>query len=373
MKSAKEGIKFIFSHFAQDDVARFPRTVSTMVTFNGQRLVFDFQRIQDYFEASDYIDCRISGYPNYDWLAQHNKIPWGFIPKYWLLFIDQERGDIQKTLHNIKILFNGGSPTVLATGNGCHIYLPVLITNHDFFFNNDKNLIVEFLRYAAKRVTEGFSDKGNFPGLGNTMMRVPGSYNLKCILNGREPSEVRILQEWDGFRVSPSKDLLRDFQHTQTKKRIWEMQQQREANEKLKELQRLKVEGKLLPPGDPLTEFLIFESRGISDSRKNMLYYVISRHLIRHKLLDINTARAVCFQWLERCNRVRKLDDTSHYLKYHVNHCLKDAINRNRDAFSVEILKNWSIQAYNELITEYEEFKSKSQIETTTTTTSTTQ
>lgn len=49
--------------------------------------------------------------------------------------------------------------------------------------------------------------------------------------------------------------------------------------------------------------------------------------------------------------------DGSHYFKYHIRHCIQDAINKNRDPHPVEFeyLETFSVDAYSQLITEYED------------------
>ena len=57
------------------------------------------------------------------------------------------------------------------------------------------------------------------------MIRIPGSFNSKCILEGKDP-EVRIIQTWDGYR--PKINLLLGKFHTYV------------VNQTIKELQRQK-------------------------------------------------------------------------------------------------------------------------------------
>lgn len=48
---------------------QFPRTISTFKTKGGQVEVSSIEGIHQYFEASNFVDCRINAYPkvtNYD-------------------------------------------------------------------------------------------------------------------------------------------------------------------------------------------------------------------------------------------------------------------------------------------------------------------
>jgi hypothetical protein len=341
------------SHFPKDE-PQFPRKASTLVTENRQFDVYSKEHVLELFQASKGFDCRISAYPNYDYLAtKKGVLPPRYVPQNLLLFIDQEQGDIKTTLHNIKMLLSGGHPTVIWTGHGYHIYLPIFLLDKQF--KNNEEVTVDFLRFIERHISHNQSDKGHYPSLRNSMMRIPFSWNSKAVAEDSDNFEVRIIQKWDGFRVSPSVELLAEFNLMKQRAKLKELKQERILKEQIKS-------HKIIPtdtPTDPLKEFLIFESQGIADGRKNILYYVIARYLIRERCLEPEIAKAICHDWLERCNKVRKLEDASHLLKYHVNHCIKDAINRNRDSMPIEILKDYSVEAYNQLIAEYEDFKSR--------------
>jgi hypothetical protein len=43
------------------------------------------------------------------------------------------------------------------------------------------------------------SDPSHNPSFKSCMIRIPGSFNSKCILEGKDP-EVRIIQRWEGYR-----------------------------------------------------------------------------------------------------------------------------------------------------------------------------
>jgi hypothetical protein len=106
----------------------------------------------------------------------------GYVPQKVVLFIDQEKGNIKTTLNNIKVLINGGHPTVLWTGDGHHIYLPMLLTNKEFF--NNEIWTFNYLRFIEKRVSSFQSDKGHKVGLRSCMMRIPFSWNTECVKEG---------------------------------------------------------------------------------------------------------------------------------------------------------------------------------------------
>jgi hypothetical protein len=358
-----DGLEFLLSHFPQDkDIEAeplFPRRASTAITENSQRDIFSKEHLLAFFEYADWIDTKLNAYPNYTLLASKGKKPVGYVPHHWLLFIDQEHGDISTTLHNIKIHLGGATPTVLWSGHGYHIYVPLTITDKEIL--DDVELAVDYLRFIEKFVSDGQKDKGHFPSFNSSMLRIPGSFNQSCILEGREPSDVRILQAWDGYRATPSTTLLEKFMHIQRQKRLKELKEDLIADERARTLLRSGAVGETYNV-DPLTEFLIFESRGIADGRKNMLYYVIARYLIRNKGLPRHAAEDVCWTWLNHCSSVSSLKRYRQFYRYHIKHCIQDAIVKNKEAFSVEYLKHLNQQAYADLMAEYEERHRKNNI-----------
>ena len=59
---------------------------------------------------------------------------------------------------------------------------------------NDK-----FLQFAERYLTGNKQDSGHHPALKSCMLRGPGRHNAKCKAAGVD-SEVKIMQEWNGFR-----------------------------------------------------------------------------------------------------------------------------------------------------------------------------
>ncbi|MDQ3966778.1 MAG: hypothetical protein M3275_00100 [Thermoproteota archaeon] len=364
-----EGIDFILSHFpSNEEEKQFPRTASTLVTEGGQKDVYNKEHLLALYEEAHGFDLRLSGYLNYAYFIKKGELPWGYCPSKVLLLIDQERGDIKTTLHNIKLLCNGGHPSVLWTGHGHHIYLPLLLTNKEFA--NNEQLTFDYLRFIERRVSNYQSDKAHKPALRSSMCRIPFSWNSKCVKEGSELFEVQILQKWDGHRPTPSRQLFEEFMTMRTRSQIKELKQeivQTKIVKKIKAEEYTKQGGKKekAVAKDPLKDFLIFHSKGISDGRRNTLYYIISRYLIREQFMTPEQIEAICHDWLRRCNLVSRLRYTPQYLKYHVKHCIEDAVHRNRNSMPVEtILKGYassSVEVYNQLIAEYEEFKSRQQ------------
>ncbi len=107
------------------------------------------------------------------------------------------------TLQNIKNkLGSGVKPTVMWSGHGYHVYQPVeafvLEEESEFAkFEQPSRRLLQFAEYCL-------SDRKADPchkitiSLKNCMLRIPGSYNTKST----PYEEVRIIQQWDGFRPS---------------------------------------------------------------------------------------------------------------------------------------------------------------------------
>jgi hypothetical protein len=60
----------------------------------------------------------------------------------------------------------------------------------------------KFLLFAERHLTNRKCDMGNHPSLRSCMIRIPYSYNKKCLLQGKskEQSQVIINYDWNGVR-----------------------------------------------------------------------------------------------------------------------------------------------------------------------------
>jgi hypothetical protein len=99
----------------------------------------------------------------------------------------------------------GAHPTVLWSGNGYHIYQPMnaefpLEQNETFSKFNQPS--VQFLRFAEKHISNYKSDLSHNPSFKSCMVRIPGSYNSKCLAYGdnNDGTQVKIIQRWNGYR-----------------------------------------------------------------------------------------------------------------------------------------------------------------------------
>ena len=162
-KRFEEGFKFILSHF-EHQIHVWPRTISTQLTNRAQVTVYDERYALAKFKQSNLVDCRINGYPSYIEYKRHVRQTPDFI------FIDLDLENfvsfanwsskqlldmaLENTLWKIREVFGKDiQPTVLWTGNGYHIYMPIrpipIPLESDIMFSKFQSPSKEFLKFAA--------------------------------------------------------------------------------------------------------------------------------------------------------------------------------------------------------------------------------
>ena len=145
-KQVEIGLDFILSQLEEPTI--FPRTIMTK-KLGYQKIVYSKEIALKHFIESDFIDCRINAFPSLKEGAT-------WIPD--LLFIDLDLTNFKtekllqvtliKTLKSIKEkLDNNAHPTVLWSGNGYHVILPVycpIILEHTQDFQGFVNPLEKF-------------------------------------------------------------------------------------------------------------------------------------------------------------------------------------------------------------------------------------
>jgi hypothetical protein len=111
---------------------------------------------------------------------------------------------LDKTLKNIREKFNADvHPTVIWSGHGYHIYLPIeaFVLEQESEFAKFGYPSRKFIQFAEEFLSDGKTDPCHTKALSfkNCMLRIPGSINCKEA-NGMKQEEVRIVQQWDGIR-----------------------------------------------------------------------------------------------------------------------------------------------------------------------------
>ena len=207
--AVEEGLDFILGHFNFDFI--WPRTISTKTTHGRQILVYKKEEAFARFKQANFLNCRISAYPSTKYTRRLKQEP-------NFLFIDldsQSSGldkELEHTLTNIKSKFENSDiePTVLWSGRGYHIYLPVhapVLENESLFQDIEVyDPSRKFLQWVEQYLSNNKADPCHSLGVSfnNCMLRIPGSINSKV------GKQVIVVQEWN--EIKPSiKPLLYDF------------------------------------------------------------------------------------------------------------------------------------------------------------------
>ena len=102
---------------------------------------------------------------------------------------------LRKILFKIKRLLDL-KPTVIWSGNGYHIYVPInaVVLEDIKEFAHIEQVSTKFLRFAEWYLSSGLSDSvhNKTVSLNNCMLRIPGS------LNSKNDTQVKIVKKWDG-------------------------------------------------------------------------------------------------------------------------------------------------------------------------------
>jgi len=213
--SIELGVDFIMSHFLPEERQLWPRSISTKKTNNAQFQVNSTNEMVSWFKYANLYDCKINAYPVYtDFYIKRT----GIAPS--LIFIDLDLGmfgfnksrldrELRRTLKNIRTAFGDTDeeyeicPTIIWSGNGYHIYLPVNaipLEHEPRFYSLTNEPSRKFLQFAEEHLSNKKSDPCHIRATSfkNCMLRVPYSLNSK---NDNEEL-VTIIQEWNGYRPS---------------------------------------------------------------------------------------------------------------------------------------------------------------------------
>ena len=172
------------------------------------------------------------------------------------------------------------------------------------------------------------------------MIRIPGSFNYKCVLKGEDP-EVRIIQRWDGHR--PKINLLLGTFHAclvDQKKKIKELQRQKELKEKYH------TRNRNFPSRTLIRWIEILLQTPIADYRKNTLSLILAPYLINVKKLSYDDAFNIIKDWLNRCDSIKRLDSN---FNYRIKYALENSIKNGYLPMKFETLKEKNRALYNSL------------------------
>ncbi|MDQ3976976.1 MAG: DNA primase noncatalytic subunit PriX, partial [Thermoproteota archaeon] len=247
------------------------------------------------------------------------------------IFIDLDKSGFQTsdahdralslTLKNIEEKLNGGEPTVVWSGNGYHIYQPVeaIVLEQEELFSKFDQPSRKFLKFAEQYLSNHKSDSSHNPSFKSCMIRIPGSYNSKCIQEGvSSNSEVRILKRWNGIRPNIKGQLLYDFYLWLADEKIKETEKQKEISKHQPNIQNI---GNSIRWIDKLLQ------TPIADYRKNAVSLILAPYLINIRKMHVEGAYRTIQEWLSGCAELRALDLNFNYrVKYALNTAIESGI-----------------------------------------------
>ena len=330
-------IDFILSHFPEPV---FPRTISTYKSQGKQFIAFGKEGMVEAYTESNFIDCRVNGYPSYTEFNGVQRYPPNFI------FIDLDLSlfessqvlnkALNRTLLTMKKMISG-HPSVLWTGNGYHIYQPIdaMILENLVEFASFEYPSQKFIRFAEFYLSCGKSDPLHNPSFKSCMIRIPGSFNSKYV-DGK--NQVKLVQKWDGIRPS-IKSLLVNF-HIYL------------VNEKIKEFDMKK---RLVSGSNQVHSILWIETllmTPINDYRKNAVALILAPYLINIKKMQYDVAYETIKEWVDRCNEQRILDST---FTYKIKNSINTALRKEQLPMKFDTLKSKNRNLYDLLLMKMQE------------------
>jgi len=312
----QNGLDYLLGHI---EPPIWPRTISTYTTEGRQVLVYNKEETVARFKQANLLDCKINAYPDYvEYKGTNRQAPnFLFIDLDLCHFNSMKAFNIQlnKILANIHIKFHDDNiqPSVILSGNGCHIYLPVhsFILESESIFSEFEEPSRKLMQWTEQYLSNYKADPchSNSLSFKNCLVRVPGSYNSKlCQLNDKGEivnipgsAEVKVLQKWNG--VKPSiKPLLYEFYIYLADSKIMQIHRDRK---RLKSkyfvgrnngitLKTLWIEKLLQIP--------------LNDHRKFAIRLIFAPYFINFRGISYNTAFDMIKDWLGKCNSTRRLD-----------------------------------------------------------------
>jgi hypothetical protein len=367
-ETTKEGIQFILQHFVEP---LWPRTVSTKLTDNRQVSVYNIDQALDLYKKADYRDCRINAYQYHTEFKDINRqepdfIFAGDLDNSRFQSLEHLQAILKKTCKNIARDI-GGYPTVIWSGNGYHIYQPVIapLLELESQFARFDRPSTELLRYTENRFTNGKTDPCHNPTVKSCMVKVPGSINSK---NGQQ---VQIVQRWNGVRpkINP---ILFDFYICLANKKLVERQQQLQRKQRQLQLQKHQYHNKAKQFSSLLQQNNSFSNnnnysnnkatnmtswierlldKGLKDYRKYAITFILAPYFINVKNQSYGESFNAIQGWLNnKCIPLRPLDSTRRDFDRRIKDSLESCINKGWKPPSLDKLKLHNRELYDEIM-----------------------
>lgn len=322
---------FLLSHF-EGQCKLFPRKIMTPFT-GGQKIVYSIQEVLGEFRKANFVDCRISAFPEFDKGEEiYQNTP-------TIIFIDLDLKDfpdrdglddeLTNVLSKIKRDVNG-HPTIVWSGGGYHILLPTkppqdtceteLSLENITQFAEFKKIIkhdmtTEFMRYAGSYFSE-MKDSNNNPSINSCLLRVPNSINSKY------GNSVEIVQEWNGNRASIEKLIPSFWTHLNNVK-YSRISLKPNSNHIISKNKIGWIEKLLKTP--------------IEDYRKITVALILVPYLVVVRRYDENTTLNIISEWLNSCSKLRKIDAVMYQ---HIRYAIKSTNRVKIPPMSIETIKS---------------------------------
>jgi hypothetical protein len=310
-KNVTEGLDFILNHLRKPV---WPKTISTKTTEGRQIPVHSKQEALAWYKASNFLDCRISAYPYY---GKHVVDPTYMID---FLMIDSDLSNFRsgqaferarnKTLKKIKETFGTDfTPTVLWSGNGYHIYIPIesrYVLEKRPEFSRFEEPSKQYLRFAEWYLSSGNADSNHYKNIsfGNCMLRIPGSHNFKCVQRNKGiidySTQVRIRKEWNGRRP-PAHLLIGSFFAYLVDQKIKEIHQRKRRSQYRHNYNESSISSII-----PWIEELLHTP--LPDHRKYCIWRILAPYLINVRRLSYEESFNLINDWLDEGSRLKRLN-----------------------------------------------------------------
>jgi hypothetical protein len=354
-----------------------------------QYVAYSFEELIQKFEEADWVDCKINAY---NWLGDKLGYASG-TPSVVLrrsavetaisaplsldradvarriqlksfaeqapvvIFIDlDDKKRLRYVRKKIKEVFldDDLEPTVIDSGNGYHMVLPIEIDpakfptpipatmlgkkdglipgrdiRHAYLFTQNQNTYSntfslsannELLRFAEDFLTSNKADSGHNPSVRSCMIRAPGSNNSKLIKRGVTTFEAKIVNRWNGQRKAHIIYLLSRFNfhiREEKERRIRMMAQARNRRIMQSRNDEAFSRGVVVRGGASTSNSIannyhywyieLLLQIAIPDHRKRAVSVLLAPYFMRIKQLPFEEAERRILDWLARCDAVRPL------------------------------------------------------------------
>ena len=216
------------------------------------------------------------------------------------------------------------SPTVIWSGNGYHIYIPIdaPVLENIKEFSDIEQVCTKFIRFAEWYLSNGKSDPAhnNTVSLNNCMLRVPGS------INSKNNVQVKIVKRFDQKAQSiPNINLLIGSFCAYL------------ADQQIKEARYNKVIDQQSTSSfynnsnsnNNHQESIIYWIENLiqtplSDYRRNCIWRILAPYLINVKELPYDQSFNIIASWLDKCSKLRRLHfNPKSKIKQDLNNAIK--------------------------------------------------